>query len=120
MRSHSHCRRNKLAREGGCPPPNPGRIPGGAKNKHMNPASSSMPSDWYEEKSAAAAMNERKQTKQTTNMPRGQMLKTNSAAAIIPTQHKLISMPDPLEIQSAEGAYHRRAWPMEERAIACR
>ena len=36
----------KLAREAGCIPPNPGRNPGGAKKREINPASSNIPSDW--------------------------------------------------------------------------
>ena len=36
--------------------------PRGAKKTESNPASSSIPSDWYEEKSCAAATNERKKT----------------------------------------------------------
>src|SRR5437660_1641153 len=120
MRSHSHCRRNKLAREGGCSLPSLGRSPGGTKNREMNPASSSMPSDWYEEKSPAAATNDRKQTKQTTNIARGQRFNTSPTDAIIPIQHRATSMCEPLEIQSSVGAYQKRAWATPDRATACR
>src|SRR5437762_5095942 len=136
MRNHSHCNRNKLAREGrvpsnrrgcgcwgaegGCFAPSPGRNPGGAKNKQTKPASSSMPSDWYSEKSRAVDMNERKQTKQITSMARGQKFTRRSSEPIMPIQHSAINMPEPLEIQSKEGAYQKRTCATPDCATACR
>ena|SRR5215472_2100081 len=120
MRNHSHCKRNKLAREGGCFAASPGRKPGGAKNKQMKPASSSMPSDWYSEKSLDAETNERKQTKQITSIARGQKFKTSTNDAIIPIQHSANSIPEPLEIQTNEGAYQKRTCATPDRAIASR
>src|SRR5208282_1568685 len=120
MRNHSHCRRNKLKREGGWARPSPGRRPGGAKNSARNPASSSMLSDWYPEKSRAAATKERKQTKQKNSIPRGHTSNTTSSAAIMPTQHSAISIGEPLEIQSSEGTYQKRRSPGENAANAWR
>ena len=79
-----------------------------------------MPSDWYPEKSWAAAIKERKQTKQTISMARGQKFKTKSREAIIPTQHNAMSIPDPLESQSSEGAYQRCGYDIVELDIAWR
>src|SRR5438105_6090341 len=120
MRNHSHCRRNRPAREGGCLAPSPGRNPGGAKNREMKPASSSMPSDWYSEKSRDVDTNERKQRKQIRSMARGQKFRTRSNDAIIPIQHSAINMPELLEIQSSEGAYQTRTCATPDRATACR
>src|SRR6476646_4213320 len=108
MRNHSHCNKKRLAREGGCAAPSPGRNPGGARNKEMKPASSSMPSDWYSEKSRAVDTNDRKQRKQIASMARGQRFSTRSIDAIIPIQHSAINIPELLEIQSSEGAYQNR------------
>src|SRR2546422_47588 len=120
MRNHSHCSRNRLAREGGRAAPQPGRNPSGAKKSAMKPASSSMPSDWYPEKSSAALTNERKHAKQITSIPRGQTSKTSSREAAIPIQHKAVNIREPLENHSSVGANHRREkWP-NECATACR
>ena len=105
MRKHSHNNRNQLIREGGLASPRPGRNPRGAKNREMNPASSSIPSDWYAEKSCAALTNERKHTKQTTSIPRGHKFKTNSTDASIPAQQIPVIMCRLLENQSSVGAY---------------
>src|SRR5690348_5202405 len=105
MRKHSHTSKKQLAREGGRASPHPGRHPGGAKNNAMNPASSNIPSDWYDEKSCAAATNERKHTKQIASIPRGHKFKTSSTDAIIPTQQTPVSICLPLENHSSVGAY---------------
>src|ERR1700730_16160089 len=105
MRNHSHSKRNRLARMGGCVRPSPGRHPGGAKNMEMNPASSSMPSDWYPANSEAALTKERKQTKHTASIPRGQMFTVTSSAAIIPSQHKPSNRCELAENHNTVGAY---------------
>src|SRR6185503_13218994 len=92
MRNHSQSSRKRLARDGGCDAPNRGRNPGGAKKSEMKPASSSIPSDWYDAKSCAAAMKERKHTKQTNRAARGQRLNTTAIDATTPSQHTSISM----------------------------
>src|SRR4051794_25174065 len=104
MRNHSHCRRKRLARDGGECSPQRGRNPEGAKNMDINPASSSIPSDWYPEKSWAALTNERKHRKQITSIPRGQILKTSSSEAIIPTMQSASSILGPLETHNKVGA----------------
>src|SRR5216684_5902571 len=111
MRKHSHTSKNQLAREGGLASPHPGRNPRGAKKIEMNPASSSIPSDWYAEKSCAALTNERKHTRQTTSIPRGQRFKTSSTDAIMPTQQSPVSMCELLENHSSVGAYQYPACP---------
>src|SRR4051794_20864515 len=114
MRNHSHCSRNKLARDGREFNPSPGQNPRGAKNNEINPASSSIPSDWYPEKSCAALTNEMKQAKQTTSIPRGQTFATTSKDASMPIQHKLTSMCVPAEIHKSVGANQSpRATPSE-------
>ena len=94
-----------LAREGGLASPSLGRNPRGAKNKEINPASSSIPSDWYPEKSCAALTKERKHAKQIASIPRGHKFNTSSTDAIIPTQQIPVSMCRPLENHSSVGAY---------------
>src|SRR5271169_3268541 len=89
----------------------PGRNPPGAIKSERNPASSSIPSDWYPEKSPAALTKERKQTKQMASIPRGQIFKTNRAAAAMPSQQSPISMYEPLENHRTLGTYQYRAWP---------
>src|ERR1700757_84865 len=106
MRKHSHSSRNRLAREGGSLGSQPGRNPRGAKNKEMKPASSNMPSDWYPEKSRAAATKERKHTKQMASIPRGQRFRKSSKDAAIPIQHSALKVPGPLDHQTRVGAYH--------------
>src|SRR6266496_5626178 len=108
MRNHSHCSKNRLAREAGCIGPKRGRNPSGAKKKEINPASSSIPSDWYPEKSCAALTKDRKHTKQTTSIPRGHRFNTSSTDAIMPSQQSPLSISGPLETHSTVGAYHNR------------
>src|SRR5437773_11027556 len=105
MRKHSHTSKNQLAREGGLASPHLGRNPRGAKNRAMNPASSSIPSDWYAEKSCAALMNDRKHTKQIASIPLGHKFKTSSTDVIIPTQQIPVSMCGLLESHRSVGAY---------------
>src|ERR1700733_8519573 len=119
MRNHSHCNRNRLARDGGCRSLQPGRNPGGAKNSAMNPASSSMPSDWYPEKSCAALTKERKQRKQINNVQRGQMLRNTNSDASIPTQQSANRACGLDENQSSVGANQKREEP-SDRATDCR
>src|SRR5215472_16004862 len=105
MRKHSHTSKNQLIRDGGLASPHAGRQPRGAKNSEMNPASRSMPSDSYAEKSCAAPMNETKHTKHIASIPRGHKFKTSSTEAIIPTQQSPVSACRPLENHSSVGAY---------------
>ena len=120
MRNHSHCNRNRLARDGGWLAPNPGRQPEGAKKSARNPASSSMPSDWYPEKSWAALTKERKQAKQTRSMARGKTLQVTSSEAARPAQQRAMTACEPLPNQSTDGANQYRAPIPYVRATACR
>src|SRR5579864_777996 len=111
MRNHSQRSRNKLRREGAWFAPKPGRKPGGAKNREMKPASSSMPSDWKPEKSCAAATNDKKQTRQTVKAPRGHRLKITATEASRPSQVINISAWLPAPNQRSVGANQKRCRP---------
>src|SRR5438094_9366696 len=113
MRNHSHDKRNTAARIGGRRRPNPGRKPTGARNSEMNPASSSMPSDWYPENSPAALTNERKHAKQISKAARGNIFSITNSDAMIPTQLSAVSACDPVENHSSVGAYQKRACPAD-------
>src|SRR5207244_11906121 len=105
IHTHYPNRKHHLARKGGLGSPSRGPNTPGAKNKEINPASSSIPSDWYPEKSCAALTNERKHAKQIASIPRGHKSNTSSSDAIIPTQQIAVSMCRPLESHSSVGAY---------------
>src|SRR5438128_12253983 len=78
MRNHSQSSKKRAARDGGCAAPRPGRSPGGARNAESSPASRSMPSDWYEEKSRAADTKEMKSAVQRRHIARAQTFSKNS------------------------------------------
>src|SRR5438067_9997067 len=104
MRNHSQTRRKRASREGGSPSPSPGRKPPGAKKMERKPASRSIPSDWYEEKSCAAATKERKRTVQMAQVPRGQMLSVSRKEAARPAQTSAERASFELPSQSSDGA----------------
>src|SRR5436305_14725021 len=103
MRNHSQTRRNRANRKGGSRSPSPGRRPPGAKKMDKNPASSSIPSDWYEEKSCAAATKERKRTVQIAQVPRGHMLNTSKSEAPSPAHTSAETAAVEVPSQSSEG-----------------
>src|SRR5438270_13897180 len=103
MRNHSQRRRKRASREGGDGAPSPGHRPRGAKKTEMNPASSSIPSDWYEEKSCAAATKERKSRVQMAQVPRGQTPTVNRTEATRPPATSAVSAPFELPSQRSEG-----------------
>src|SRR5258708_29474753 len=105
MVNHTHCKRNRLPRDGGCSSPHFGRSPGATKKMLRKPADSSIPSDWYPEKSCAAAIIERKLTKQATTIPLGQTFSVSSTAPATPTQQSASSARGPLPSQRSVGAY---------------
>src|SRR6476646_4087844 len=111
MRNHSQRRTNKLRREGAWLAPRPGRSPGGAKNREMKPASSSMPSDWKPEKSCAAATKDKKHTRQTAREPRGHRLKTTATEASRPSHVINISAWLPALNHRRVGANQKRCRP---------
>src|SRR5580692_7662793 len=107
MRNHSHCSRKKLMRDGGWAAPHPGKIPPGDKNSAINPASSSMPSDWYIEKTSVAVTNDKKQTKQTKKLSRGHTLTSATSEAISPIQVTANSIEELCDVQKSVGAYQK-------------
>src|SRR3954467_11017826 len=105
MRNHSQRSMNRLNRDGGSVAPSPGRNPRGAKNIERNPASSSIPSDWYDEKSWSAAMHERKKSVHSATLSRGQMLATRSSEQTIPASTTPSRAESEELIQNNVGAY---------------
>src|SRR5262249_22313738 len=118
MRNHSQRSRNKLAREGAWAAPNPGRNPRGAKNIEMKPASRSIPSDWYPEKSRAAATNDRKQSRDTSSAARGHKFKTMARDAATPTQQIRSRARSVADHHSNVGAYQKRSQPGSDSVTA--
>src|SRR2546423_8778714 len=96
---------NNDKRDGGSFAPSPGRAPPGAKKKEMKPASSSIPSDWYDEKSCSEAMHERKSNVQTAIIARGAKFKTNKTDATMPSMITSESAGSDALSHSSVGAY---------------
>src|SRR6185437_14640281 len=96
---------NRLKREGGSLAPSPGHRPRGANQKAMNPASMSMPSDWYDEKSCRVAMHERKSRVASAIVSRGQTFATTSTEHAIPATTTIVSARSPAPSQNRLGAY---------------
>src|SRR5579859_2487973 len=113
MRNHSQRSRNRLRREGAWVAPRPGRNPGGAKNREIKPASSSMPSDWKPEKSCAAATKDRKQTEHIAKDRRGQRLRITATEASSPSHVINISAWLPAPNQRSVGARRKCSSPGE-------
>src|SRR3954453_7976344 len=103
MRNHSQTRRKRARRDGGSNTPSPGRTPPGAKKTDRKPASRSIPLDGYEEKSCAAATNERNRTVQMAQVPRGQTPIVRRTDATRPAQTSRLSAALELENQSSDG-----------------
>ena len=85
-----------------------------------NPASSSIPSDWYPEKSCAAAAKERKSTTQSAQVRRGHRLRVKRIEQTSPAHTSARSAPSPLESQSKVGAAQTDFQPGSARASASR
>src|SRR5215467_3307843 len=111
MRNHSQRSRNRLRRDGAWLAPRRGRKPGGAKNREMKPASSSMPSDWNPEKSCATATKDKKHARQTARDPRGQRLKMTATDEMMPSHVINISAWLPAPNQRSVGANQKRCRP---------
>src|SRR3954452_18240801 len=105
MRNHSHRSMNRLKGDGGSAAPSPGRMPRGAKKHEMKPASSSIPSDWYDEKSCSAATHDRKSSVAAATAIRGQTLATSRSDATMPAPTTSVSARSPEPSQSSVGAY---------------
>src|SRR5690348_12567955 len=108
MRNHSHRSMKRLKPEGGSAKPRRGRVPRGAKNSERNPASSSIPSDWYDEKSWRTAMHERNSSVLMPIIRRGLMLTTISSDARSPMTNDAVSAASLALSQNSDGAYHTR------------
>ena len=98
----------RLIHDGGLEEPRPGRRPLGAKNIDRNPASSSMPSDWYEENSCSVETQERNRIVDSATVTRGEMFATRSSDEIIPAASKIVSAASPEPAQSTDGTYQSR------------
>src|SRR6266404_5370802 len=99
----------RLQRDGGSVAPSPGCNPRGAKKNERNPASSSIPSDWYDEKSCSAAMHERNSTVHNATVSLGQTLKTSSSETMRPAPTTRVSAVSLALSQNRVGAYQQRA-----------
>src|SRR5678815_2308605 len=106
MRNHSQRSMNRLKREGGFAAPSPGRIPRGAKKIEISPASRSIPSDWYDEKSWSAAMHDRKSSVHSATLSRGQAFAISSSEQSSPAQTTMVRDVSLALIQNSVGAYH--------------
>src|SRR5678809_1505540 len=111
MRNHSHRSMNRLARDGGLLAPSFGRTPRGAKKIERNPASSSIPSDWYAEKSCSAAIHERNSSVHNATVTFGAMLATSSSEHTTPAATISVSVVSPALNQSSVGAYQNCLMP---------
>src|SRR3954470_18048106 len=109
MRNHSHRSMNRLSRDGGSAAPSPGRTPRGAKKREMNPASSSIPSDWYDEKSCSAATHDRNSSVQMPTVSRGHTFAASRREAAMPPATSIVSAALPEPSQSSVGAYQKRS-----------
>src|SRR5512142_1290191 len=116
MRNHSHCRRNSAARVGGLATPMPGRMPRGAKKSDRNAASSSMPSDWYDEKSCAAVTNDRNAMPAIAIDNRGQTLNVIASDAARPAHTRIESAVSDALIHKSDGTNQNARQPTALRA----
>src|SRR6478672_7004217 len=120
MRNHSQRSMKKLKRDGGSVAPSPGRIPRGTKKIDRNPASSSMPSDWYDEKSWRAAMQDRKRIAHNATLSRGQTLATRRSEQMRPAPTSATSAVSDALIQNNVGAYQTRSTTPNIEDSSCR
>src|SRR5678816_2745035 len=103
----------RLNADGGVLAPSFGRTPRGAKKIERNPASSSIPSDWYDEKSCSAAIHERKRTVHSATLSFGQTFATSAREQSTPAATTTVSAVSPALIHNNVGAYQNwRAPPM--------
>jgi len=98
---------NRLNPDGGSCAPSLGRMPRGANQQAMKPASRSMLSDWYDEKSWSAATQERKSTVQAIVVRRGQTFAVRRRDAMMPAATTIVSAQSPAPSQKSVGAYQR-------------
>src|SRR5690349_22804500 len=96
---------NRLKRDGGPAAPRPGRRPGGVNQNETNPASRSIPSDWYDEKSCNAATHERKSSVHRAVVRRGKTFAVSSSDETRPQTMTVVSPRSPAPNQKIVGAY---------------
>src|SRR3569832_1654218 len=108
MRNHSQRSMNRLKSDGGVPMPNPGLMPRGAKKIEMSPASSSIPSDWYDEMSCSTPMHDRKNTVHSATVCRGQTLAICNSEQSSPAHTTMVRAVSLVPIQKSVGAYQIR------------
>ena len=101
--------------------PSPGRRPRGAKKMETKPAWSSMPSDWYDEKSCTTAMHDRKSSVATATTSLGQTLRDEQDRAenARGDDHRQ-RRGRPALPRARLGAYQKRASPGRSAATAAR
>src|SRR6185503_4585347 len=101
----------RLNVDGGWAAPSFGRRPRGAKKIERHPASSSMPSDWYDEKSWSAAIHERNNSVHNATVSFGATLTTSSTEHRNPAATMSVSAASPALNQSRVGAYQNCLTP---------
>src|SRR5437016_8659030 len=102
---------NRLMRDGGSLAPRPGRTPPGAKKIEMKPASSSMPSDWYDEKSCKVETHDRKRNVESATATFGQRFSVSKTDERIPAPTTTVSARSLALAQSTVGVNQKRARP---------
>src|SRR4051794_1651189 len=102
---------NRLALDGGSLSPRRGRNPRGEKNVEMNPASSSIPSDWYDEKSCSAAMHDKKSSVDSATLALGQTFATRRSDERMPANTTTISAASLALVHRSVGTYQNRWSP---------
>src|SRR3954471_12442391 len=101
----------RLTLDGGSAAPSPGQTPRGAKKHEMNPASSSMPSDWYDEKSCSTAMHERKSSVASAIASFGQTFTVMSSEQKRPATTSVVNAVSLAFNQKTDGIYQSRLIP---------
>src|SRR6185437_5888696 len=120
IRNHSHRSRNKLILDGGSSAPSPGKMPRGANQIEMNPASSSIPSDWYDENTCSVDTNDRNTRVQIAVIQRGHTFAVSSREETSPTTTATVSAPSPDRSQNTLGVYQKCVAPGRVSLISLR
>src|SRR5512143_2425981 len=111
MRSHSHRSMKRLIDDGGSALPRLGHTPRGAKKIEIRPASSSIPSDWYDEKSCSVTTHERNSTVQAATLTLGHTFTTTRTEHTIPSATTAVSARSLVPSHKTLGTYHSRLTP---------
>src|SRR5512138_3519836 len=111
MRNHSQCSMNRLIDDGGFAAPRPGHTPRGAKKIEISPASSSIPSDWYDEKSCSVTTHERNSSVQAATASFGHTFTTTRTEHTIPSATMAVSARSLASSHKTLGTYHSRSSP---------